>query len=312
MLKVYLAGYQASSEERESFLVARGAITHRCISFANVVRIPGLPYFVDGIATGYKVCLREKVGIMMDSGVFSYRKYVKKLQGLRKQDKLAALVDENGFLRLYVDFCKQYGHLWDFCVTVDIDFDAKHNFRRHVQLEKMGVRTVPVFHGDTSLDFLKRYADRGYDYICIGSTGHLRTSVQSKKAYYESVFDAGAKMGLRYHGLGITVPYIMTDYPWYSLDSSAWSQYAGYGWLVKFEPAALRLSTVAVSRKSKSHGLGLNLKAMQRLAEELKAEGFDLKELQVDHTARHLYNALQMQKLAAVCGVNRSQWRTIV
>lgn len=297
-MRIYLAGWQASTTERELRLVKAGVITHRCLSFANLVKIPGLPYYLPGAQQGYQVCLKHGVGIMMDSGVFSYRTHRAYLRRTGKD--LSQLPSEEAYVELYVDWCKKYQKKWDFYVTIDIDVISAENFTRHKMLEDMGIRPMPVVHGDDSIDkYLKMYADRGYTYICLGTSRKLRNSVSQKRRYLDAAFNVGAKLGLEFHGLAATAAWMVLSFPWRSVDSSSWSRAAGYGCIMRFDPHTERMSTLHISdRASGASKLHLNGAAMSRVKKQIEAEGYDFAELQNDHTARHQYNASTMQKLA--------------
>lgn len=295
---IYLAGYQASTTERELRLVKSGAVTHRCFSFANLVKMPGLPYYLPGAEQGYNVCQKHKVGIMMDSGVFSYRTHRSYLKRMGKP--LNQLPSEDEYVNLYVDWCKKYQKKWDFYVTIDIDVISKENFARHQVLESMGIRPMPVVHGDDSIDtYLKKYADRGYTYICLGTSRKLRNSVSQKRRYMDAAFNVGAKLGLEFHGLAATAPWIVLGYPWRSVDSSSWSRTAGYGCIMRFDEVTERLTTLHISKRdSGASKLHLNGAVVARVKRAVAEEGYDFAELQNDHTARHIYNAATMLKMA--------------
>lgn len=303
--RVYLAGWQGSTIERETRAIKCGAVTHRCFTYPNVHKIEGFPYFVKGIFDGYTACLKQKVGIMMDSGVFSFRGYLKSLQ--LKGAPTDALPTIDDYLKQYVKFCKAGKDLWDFYVTVDMRPVASENLILHAKLESMGIRPTPVFHGDDSMDYLQRYLDKGYTYVCLGSTHKVRTKITQTRKYYDAAFDFGAKKGMRFHGLAVTKPWAMLDYPWYSVDSSSWSRAAGYGSILKFDEHTSRLSTIHVSdREVTSSRLRLNKKIMQRIQTEIESEGYDFNEIQTDHTVRHIYNAFTMQKMCRVAEKRQS------
>ncbi len=310
----FLAGYQASTTERELRLVNSGAVTHRCFSFANLVKIPGLPYYLPGAMQGYQVCLKHGVGIMMDSGVFSYRTHRAYLKRTGKD--LSQLPSEEAYVELYVDWCKKHQKKWDFYVTIDLDIFSEENCVRHAMLEKMGIRPMPVVHGDDSIDkYLKIYADRGYTYICIGVYRKLRTTVSQQRRYLDAVFNVGAKLGLEFHGLAVTTPWMVLSYPFRSIDSSSWSRAAGYGSIMRFDSHTERMSTLHISeRMSSSSKLHQNSAALARVKKEIEAEGYDFTELQNDHTARHQYNAATMQKLvkAADAKHRTGGWRFLL
>jgi hypothetical protein len=316
-MKCYLAGWQASTTARETRLIDAGVITHRCLSFANIVKIPGFPFYTTGMVQGYEVCVERKIGIMMDSGVFSYRRYRRKLITTNDKKNLALLPDEAGFTQIYIDFCKKYAKHWDFYVTMDLDFDGNANFKRHVALEKAGLRATPVFHGDEdcSMDMLRRYRDRGYSHICFGTGPRMRTTVKQQRQYLDAVFNEITRLGMTCHGLAVTAPWMMLEYPWYSVDSSSWSRAAGYGSILRFDKHSGRMTQLHISNKGNTgiaKHMPLDTMAWSKhLKKQLEEEGFDYKELQNDHTARHLYNAMTMQKLAKFGGSRQraGAWR---
>jgi hypothetical protein len=305
-VKCFLAGWQASNTARETRAIKAGVIKNRCFSFANMVKVPGLPFHLPGTEQGYHACVKHKVGIMMDSGVISYRTHREYL--LRSGKGLGSLPEADDYIRMYVEYCKEFAHLWDFYVTIDFGIVAKDNFERHIKLEKMGIRPMPVFHGDDTEEYLRRYADRGYTYIGIGTSKiQHRTTVFKKRQYLDTVFNAGVKYGLEFHGLAMTAPWIMLDYSWRSVDSSSWSRTAGYGCILRFDPDTDRISILHVSDRDSSAGkLHLNGGAMKRVQRELESEGYDFHEIQTDHTVRHIYNAATMLKLAAAAEARHS------
>jgi hypothetical protein len=315
-MKIYLAGYQASTTERESYLIDQGGVTARCLSFANIFKIKALPFFVKGIKEGYEVCVDKKVNIMMDSGVVSYLTYA---LYLKKHGLVKPLPDKDHYLQTYVDFCKRYGKLWDFYVTVDFRKHCGENFQIHQKLEKMGIRPVPVYHGDDTVDWLKKYKDRGYDFVCVGGVSHRALPGRKgdvKRRYLDEVFEAGEKWGLKFHGLAVTTAWMILEYPWKSCDSSSWSRAAGYGCIIRFDEDTGRMNTIHVSERhipasAQRLSLRTNRVAFKALQSEIESEGYDFVKLQSDHTLRHLYNARTMLKLASAVGSKRRGWRTL-
>ena len=312
-MDLFLAGYQASTTKRETFLIEEGGVTHRCISYANIEKIPGLPFFVKGIYQGYKVCVKKKVGIMMDSGVISYKTYA---EYVRRTGKKVNLPDRDKWVEGYAAFCRKYGHLWDFYVTVDFRTNCAENLEIHGRLEKLGIRPTPVYHGDDELDYLRRYKDKGYDFICLGAIAQKKITGRDTSQYLDAVFNAGEKWGIKFHGLAVTTAWMVLNYPWQSCDSSSWSRVAGYGCIIRFDERTGRMDTLRVSDRhvpasQDRMSLRTNKSAWQRLQKELEDEGYDFGLLQTDHTWRHLYNARTMQKLAAAAGTRQRGWRKL-
>jgi len=208
------------------------------------------------------------------------------------------------FVELYVTWVKKYHKKWDFYVTTDMRPVAPEVFEWHKLLETKGIRPVPVFHGDVHVDWLKRYVDRGYTYICLGGATTSRSGKRGLAQYLDTLFNFGAKNNVKFHGLAMTSPWIMMTWPWHSVDSSWWSRSAGYGSIMRFSDVTERMSILHISpRESKTAVkdaiFKANKTAMQRLREELKHEGFDLDFLREDFTERHVLNARTMMQMAA-------------
>ena len=291
----YLAGYQGSTAEREHRLADVG-ITHRCISFANVVPVPGLPFYVKSIADGYRVCLERGIRVMMDSGVISYRTF---LDFCRRRG-IAASVGTDTFLDLYARFCAENAVKWDYYVTADFSKKAEENVCTLETLVQRGLRPVPVYHGG-SLDCLERYVDMGFTFIALGSAWNKikSPSVCRMRRYWDTLFDFGAKRGVEFHGLAQTKPWVMLEYPWRSVDSSSWARMAGFGNIMRFDESSCRLTWLHVSSQSCLVArLHRNKDLAKRVGRQIEDEGFDYKALQEDTTARHIYNGLAMQRLA--------------
>src|SRR5678809_1409439 len=131
-MRFFLSGWQATNRERETAVLKAGAIKHRCFSFGMLCKLPGLPYYLPKLQGAYEACLEHGVGIMMDSGVVSYRSYRVSMQ---KQGKsLDKLLDETTFIQMYVDYVKKESKKWDFYVTIDIERDAANIFARHCKI----------------------------------------------------------------------------------------------------------------------------------------------------------------------------------
>ncbi len=245
----------------------------------------------------------------MDSGIISYRGYKRSM--IRQGKDISKLPDEDAFRELYVKYVKKNQQHWDFCVTMDMKPVASDVLKQHKKIESMGIRPLPVYHGDVDVEWLKKYVDMGYNYICLGgsapafggSAAISRANKRVKGQYLDRVFNFGAKHNVEFHGLGLTSPWTMLTFPWKSVDSSWWSRSAGYGSIMRWNEVTERMSVLHISpRQSKAQSkdalFKANATAMQRLREELKEEGFDLDFLREDFTERHVLNCRTMMKLA--------------
>jgi hypothetical protein len=315
-MKIYLSGWQATNRERESVVLNAGAMKNRCFSFCSIQKLPGLPYFLKNVEGAYQACLENKVGIMMDSGVVGYRSY---RQALIKQGgkALNKLLTQDTFIDLYVEYCKKNKKYWDFYVTIDIEKKSDLILATHTRLLEAGIKPVPVLHGDADvIEYLKKYHDLGHKLICLGTGSHLRTTPRHFRHYLDSVFNEGAKLGVEFHGLAMTSPWIMLEYPWYAVDSSSWSRMAGYGTICRFDEQTHRMCSFHISERESKGAKGADLKGntafMRILKKEIEAEGYDFDLLRKDFVLRHAYNAATMQELCDYATTrHRTGWKLL-
>lgn len=302
-MKLFFSGWQATRRERELEVIKAGRIKHRCFSFTMLQRMPGLPYYLPHLQGAYDACIENGIGIMMDSGVVSWRSYRASLIKRQKEKELAKLCGEDEFIRLYVDYCKANMKKWDLYMTIDLERNAASILERHKRIEKMGIRPIPVFHGDSTVDFLRKYYDMGHKLIALASWPTLRTSHEQKRRYLDGCFALAAKLGFELHGLAMTAGWMLLEFPWYSVDSSSWSRVAGYGGIMRFDPITQRTSVLHVSeRHSADRGAGakLNQRMMLRIKEEIETEGYDFEALRTSFVARHVYNAASMMQIVDI------------
>lgn len=297
-MKIYLASTQTATAEREERMIEAGVIKHKCITFANVVKIPGLPWYLPGVEASLEVDLSHGVGIMMDSGVFSVRTYKRYLA---KKGKEIQLSDAH-YVELYIEWCLRYAHLWDFYVTIDWTPHQPAIYEMTNYLQSKGLKPVPVFHGDKSVDYLRRYHAQGHTYIAVSASNYLH--LKNKRRHLDSIFNVGAQLGIEYHGLALTAPWAVLDYPWKSVDSSSWSRAARYGAILRFDENTSRMHTLHISEKKLASGSGsksvhsVGRQMGKQIQREIEDEGADYDALRTDFIARHIYNAGTMLKLA--------------
>lgn len=293
-MKMYLSGYQAMAGDPGGIectrdLIRRGILKYRCFSFAFLC--PDFPYFNANLLKAHQLCVKHKIGIMMDSGAFSYRRLVR--QG-------HVDLPEAEFIAQYVCFCKDNSSAWDFYVTMDLEVNVDQILARTEALEKRGLRPVPVFHGDGSVDILKRYLDKGYAFIALGTDKKQRTDVTKKRRFLDAVFDFGAKHNQTYHGLAMTAPWQIVGYPWQSVDSSVWLRRAVVGIITRYNPETNRISDFSISHRTSK------LPEMQVLSKLLAEEGWDSGLLASSASERMKYNAHTMMQMAQNSSKNSS------
>lgn len=138
------------------------------------------------------------VHLMVDSGAFSaWRK--------------GSVIDLTGYVR----YIKQH-HIGKY-IVLDVVGDPEKSDANLKAMEDEGLYPIPVFHYGVSFDWLDRYAAR-YPYIALGGTVG-KTTLQ-RLAFFTEVFQRHPQ--LHYHGLGMTAPDLLRQFPWFSVDSTTW------------------------------------------------------------------------------------------
>lgn len=148
----------------------------------------------------------------------------------------------------YCDYIHQNKDIILFPSVLDAIGDAEGTFRNQEEMERRGVTPLPCFHYGEPIDLLKHYIER-YDYITFGgmvpvSTPQLKLWLDDLWANYLTHDDGTPK--IKIHGFGLTSLPLMLRYPWFSVDSSTWVQWAANGMIL----IPTRTGQLDVSNKS--------------------------------------------------------------
>lgn len=149
-----------------------------------------------------------KLNLFVDSGGFS----AATCGGVVRLKDYAAWVEKN---RQYIDV---YANL-------DVIGDPEKTARNQAILESEGLRPVPVFHVGSDFKHLEAILERGYDYIAFGGmVPYLRGSAVPLMKWLHRAFSFIDPTKTRVHGFGVGTTWrVARDYPWFSIDSSAWT-----------------------------------------------------------------------------------------
>lgn len=216
-----LAGNQKLSDTAFTKLTG---VTHRCFSYAYAGHTS--PMFHARHAKILDTGLENGIRVFMDSGAHSFHRMLKsgKTLALRykiKKENRKEFVEflSEKFMDIYAEYIK-----WmlrtkrnpDFYVTLDTQKDCALIYANTLRLQKLGIKPVSVYHGDSSLDWVKRYGDDGHKLICIGIDSKRIKGSESKHRYYSEIFELTTKLGMSCHGLAVTGDR-MVSYPWHCM-----------------------------------------------------------------------------------------------
>jgi len=312
-MRLYCSGWQATNAKREEAVVKDNYLKYRCFSFSMIRKLTGLPYFLKGLQGAYDACRAGGVGIMMDSGVVSWRTHCNTLAKQGKTEALAKVIGEKEFIQQYVDYVKERHHEWDFFMTIDLARISSEIFKRYIAIEKMvaplGVKPLPVLHGDDNVSkYIGMYADRGCTFVALATAKVLRNRQTQFRHYLEACFEAGERYGVKFHGLAFTSIWMMLEFPMFSADSSSWSRVAGFGGIMIYDEIKQRMHTYHISErvsdaKGKGSDLQLNSRMMDHVREYVTHTGYDFDVMRKGDgeeafIERHKWNARTMYLLA--------------
>lgn len=170
---------------------------------------------------------------------------------------------------------------------------AELSLKNLEEMERRGTEPLPCFHYNEPWEYLDYYASK-YNYIALG--GLVRNDLHSLESWFRQVFERTCNPDgtprVRFHGFSLTALGLMMKYPWYSVDSSTWVQWAANG-LVLMPRSGRQLNISAKSSSTKmamQHYDNLPPVMKESLAEEVQGDGQDIERLRELYYSRWAYN----------------------
>ncbi len=314
-VKVYLSGGFTLKPKQQLDWLKRSGCRHRCYSYAFVD--PGAFYYNKQMKELMEIDLKRGVGVMMDSSAHSFHNFAKssKVRNSAKFNHLSIEKMRDEVVHGYANFIKRNKKTFDFYVNFDYVKHSPTIYQMQHTLQDLGIKPVPVFHGDDGFDWLHKYVDEGHKLIMVGIDLTFRHGFNAQKKYYDLVFNVLEKHKVKAHGLAVTGR-LMFGYPWYSVDSTSWVRCAAYGQIVALSPANHYIQYVHISDKSSGHGSSsnkLSKSAIGHLKEFVAAQGFDYKLLCKSEYERMVYNAYCFSNIDKFKGkLALSRWESLL
>jgi len=133
-------------------------------------------------------------------------------------------------LEAYMDFIQTNSEYINVYANLDVIGNVEASWQNQEIMEKAGLTPLPVFHVEDPFEYLDKCME--YEYFCLGgmasATQDLRLSFLDK-CWYTICNTPDNMPKNKVHGFGMTSHRLMYRYPWYSVDSTSWSQTAGFG-----------------------------------------------------------------------------------
>lgn len=319
MTDIYLSGRFSVDAKIEKAWLKRTGCKHRCFSYAFVHKEGALMYN-KRVEAALHVCEKAKINIMMDSGahtlIVMQKASKKRGEAAKRRQAFDIEAKRKHLFTEYCKYVKANSTKWAWYVTLDFKQDQKIIYAMQQAFAKEGLSPVPVYHGDSSLDWLRKHQDMGHNFICIGGA-HLHPGKKGLDYYLDKVFNYGAKHGLEYHGLALTSLDIIMSWPFRSVDSSTWSRTAAFGMIVMPDVRRRKLFNIHVSDRNTSNPVTHhNMTTVQKeaLSELMKNHGFDLSAMHTSVDLRHDWNGWVMSNLDqfGVIQTKKKTWGTLL
>lgn len=158
---------------------------------------------------------------LLDSGAFTFMSNSKKS------------VNWDQYVERYANFINKNDIKNFFELDIDSLVGIKEVERLRNKLEKLtNKKCIPVWHKSRGLEYWKMMT-KNYDYVAIGGIVTKEIKPQNYK-YFIPMLKIAKENNCKVHGLGFTGVKYLHKYPFYSVDSTAWSSGWRFGTLYKF------------------------------------------------------------------------------
>jgi hypothetical protein len=178
--------------------------------------------------------------------------------------------------------------------------DAQLTYSNQIYMEQHGACPLPCFHFGEDPRYLEWYVNR-YPYITLGGLvgkSHPDALAWLDEVWEKYLLDGAGRPRLKVHAFGVTRVELMQGYPWYSVDSSSWIQYAVYGHIFFPEFGSLTASAKSPGRHDEwRHVTTLPPPQQAFVLQRLKEKGFDYERIAEIYEARAVFNCLSFQEL---------------
>lgn len=204
-------------------------------------------------------------------------------------------------LNKFCDYCHRNADVIHMVSVLDAIGDCDGTWRNQMAMEAQGVRPLPCYHFGEPTEVVDWYASR-YEYITIGGMVPIpnnQLEVWLDRIWAEHLTDSEGKPKCKVHGFGLTSPYLMNRYPWYSVDSSTWQAMGSNGSIIMPTGKVLAVSSKAAQRKIPGQHID-TLKPIERdaVVRTIEEAGCSVDALQGHHSHRWVWNVWQMPKIA--------------
>jgi len=222
----------------------------------------------------------DKPRIFLDSGAYSAH-----TRGIKID-----IQDYISFIKERVSLCDVYANLDVISINGSRSnrATAEQTLKNQRIMEEAGLHPLPCFHYGEPYEYLQYYTEQ-YNYVGLGmATAVSRTIPFLTECFSKYICDRFGMPKVRVHGYGISSIEIILQFPFYSVDSTAWMIIGRYGlilvprrrngqWVYTQNPYKVAVSTRSPRRKTNGKHID-NMSYMERkmVLDYIHEKGFSL------------------------------------
>lgn len=196
MMRLYLAGADTSGYSPHLEIPIVGGLAF-LVSYWYVINSRGWDII--------EYANNNNIPVFLDSGAFS-----------------AMTLGSNIDINEYIEFCKDYKDRFEVIASLDVIGNWENTEINHIKMRDAGINSIPCFHVREPFEFLERLL-KDNDYIAVGVAGNQRLTTKVM-TWLTKVFSIRNNINpdCKIHGFALTSGTVMSNFDWYSVDSTAW------------------------------------------------------------------------------------------
>lgn len=247
--------------------------------------------------------VRDSVENHLESYHYVHKQsYVEKM----RDDGVKVFLDSGAFssftkgvevdLPRYCDWIHENEDIVEMASVLDAIGDHRGTFKNQAAMERLGTNPLPCFHYGEPVELLEWYV-KHYSYITIGGMVPISTpqlKLWLDRIWHNHLTDEDGVPKVKVHGFGLTSLPLMMRYPWYSVDSSTWVQWAANGMILVpglGKSSQLDVSAKSSRRKHQDQHIDTLAPIQRDRAEQIIVEnGFDPVRLRDEYISRWVWN----------------------
>lgn len=143
-------------------------------------------------------------------------------------------------LASYIGWLHRWEDWFEVAAALDVIGDPKASERNWRTMKADGLDVIPVWHLGEPFELFETYCADS-DYVAIGGMASERWGTDVTMHHLVECFLHAQTTGTALHGFGQTRLNIMSDLPWYSVDSTSWQSGFLFGAVRLWDPARREL-----------------------------------------------------------------------